>query len=361
MRLDVQGHPLHTRALSVTLLQRPDGKWDVQSYILDLRKRGFVPVAGDLQGAGIVHHMRLQGIVDPAMSRLETISAEQYNVAFEPSPMTGGEQCRDPIKAIELVAPASLDAGFSKRLSAAIGGPRGCSHLLTLAHLLGSTAAWAMERDRETHGQAPQRPAGQRVFRRDLIVDGFETPEADGTMALALQLADLHFAPSPPIARPMDRFAADQELRGVLTVEFPTFLLRQIDMAERRREAATFEKAEWNDLGTAVSGLIGLRFGFGITGELLQRLGDRAADRPLLDALLMVAPALIQCTAVLSDNWPAAFKASASLVGVGGLPDSCYMWRHEGVLTRTREAEGARMPVRAEAARALSGRIKQNG
>jgi hypothetical protein len=350
MRLDVQGHPIHTRAFAVTLRQGNDGKLDVQGYVLDLRKRGFVPVAGDLQGTGIIHHMMLDAVVDPASATIERIAAQQFNVAFEPSVetlgVTGGEQCRDPIKAIEAIAGAPLDAGFSRRLSAAIGGPRGCSHLLTLAHLLGSTAAWAIERDRTLHGAAPQRPTGQRMFRRDLIIDGFETPEANGTMALAIQLADLHFAPSAAVVRPMDRFAADQEIRGVLTIGFPTFELSQIAVAERRRDAATFDSSEWSDLDAAVAGLVGLRFGFGITAELLQRLGERAADRPLLDALLMVAPALIQCTAALSDSWPAAFKKSASLVGMGGLPDSCYMWRSDGALSRAREAEGGQPPRR---------------
>ncbi|HUI25597.1 MAG TPA: DUF2889 domain-containing protein [Candidatus Kryptonia bacterium] len=350
MRLDVQGHPIHTRTLSATLSQRADRKLDVHGYVLDLRKRGFVPVAGDLQGTGIIHHMLLDAVIDPATATIERIAAQQPKVAFEPSPeafgVTRGEQCRDPIAAIEAIAGAQLDSGFSRRLSAAIGGPRGCSHLLTLAHLLGSTAAWAIERDRALHGSAPQRPAGQRVFRRDLIIDGFETPEANGTMELAIQLADLHFAPSAAVVRPMDRFAADQEIRGVLTVEFPTFQLSRIAVAERRRDSATFDSAEWNDLDVAVAGLIGLRFGFGITAELLQRLDERAADRPLLDALLMVAPALIQCTAALSDSWPAAFKRSESLVGMGGLPDSCYMWRRDGALSRAREAEGGVPPRR---------------
>ena len=34
------------------------------AYVLDLRKRGFAPVGGDLQGTGIIHHMRLDGSID---------------------------------------------------------------------------------------------------------------------------------------------------------------------------------------------------------------------------------------------------------------------------------------------------------
>src|SRR3989442_9583161 len=110
VRLDVNGHPLHSRALSVTLVQRGDGQLDVDGSVLDLRKRGFVPVGGDLQASGIIHDMRLRAVVDPATLRLETIAAEQPTVAFEPSPATGGESCRDPIERVEALAGTTLDA-----------------------------------------------------------------------------------------------------------------------------------------------------------------------------------------------------------------------------------------------------------
>ena len=85
MRLEASGHPLHTRCLSIVVTARADGKLDVDGVVLDLRKRGFVPVAGDLQGAGIIHDMRLGGVVDPGRGCLERLGAEQRSVAFEPS------------------------------------------------------------------------------------------------------------------------------------------------------------------------------------------------------------------------------------------------------------------------------------
>src|SRR6058998_3917409 len=127
MRLEAHGHPLHTRALSIVLTARADGKLDVHGAVLDLRKRGFVPVAGDLQGPGIIHYMQLDGVVDPASGRLEHITARQPNVAFEPSALTKGESCRDPIARIEALAGACFDETYARRLSGEIGGPRGCS------------------------------------------------------------------------------------------------------------------------------------------------------------------------------------------------------------------------------------------
>ena len=77
MHLDLRGHPLHTRSLSVTLTRRADGRLDVRGELVDLRKRGFVPVAGELQPSGVVHHMLLDAIVDPATRRLDDIVARQ--------------------------------------------------------------------------------------------------------------------------------------------------------------------------------------------------------------------------------------------------------------------------------------------
>src|SRR5262249_36061246 len=85
MRFDAAGHPLPTRPLSIGAAARADDRLDVHGTVLDVRKRGFVPVAGDLQGAGIIHDMRLAATVDPATRILERIDAEQRSVAFEPS------------------------------------------------------------------------------------------------------------------------------------------------------------------------------------------------------------------------------------------------------------------------------------
>src|SRR5262249_54239976 len=129
-------------------------------------------------------------------------------------------------------------------------------------------------------------------------------------------------------------------------VDLSTFTLTGLTGAERRRGLDDLERAPWRSRDDALAALVGLSVGAGATAALMARLGVAPDDRPLLDALLMVPPALIQCSAALSEAWAHAYKASASLVGMGGLPDSCYMWRRDGVLTRAREAEGSAGPRR---------------
>ncbi len=336
MHIEARGHPLHTRALRVTLSSRED-KLEARAYLIDLRKRGFVPVGGDLQGPGIVHHMLLRAVVDPRAGVLESISAEQPAVAFESSPLSAGESCRDPIRLIESMAGAPLDGDFARRLNAVLGGPRGCSHILTLAQLLGSTAVWALEREaqRRRRGGRAWR-AGERVFARDVIVDGSE-PSA-GEMQLSVQLTDIHCAPAAPVARPLERLGQQLEVRLSGSVDMRGVVLGKVEGAERRRRLDDLE-APWVERTAALEGLEGTPLLRGITRVLLARFGEAPDDRPLLDALLMMAPAFVQCAAALSEPWAILFKESASVVAMGGFPDSCYMWRRGGALDRARSAE----------------------
>jgi hypothetical protein len=72
---------------------------------------------------------------------------------------------------------------------------------------------------------------------------------------------------------------------------------------------------------------------------LIERLGAVPDDRPLLDVLLNLAPAVIQCMAAMIEPWHLATRVSPSIVGMGGLPDSCFMWRRDGALSRARERD----------------------
>lgn len=336
MHLDAHGHPLHSRALSITLTQRDGARLDVAGSLLDLRKRGFVPVGGELQPSGIVHHMLLDGVVDPAARTLETLAARQPAVAFEASALTRGESCRDMGDRVGGLAGTPLDGNFARRLSEEIGGPRGCSHVLTLAQLLGSTAAWGLARDRELVGPAPSRPAGQRVFRRDVVVDGIEA--LDGTLLLALQLTDVHHAPTPEPCKPMDRFAGCLEVRALARFDMATFALDGLRIGERRRWGSDLD-APWRERDDVAATVGNLSLGRGVSANLFQRLGGAPVDQPILDALLMLAPALIQVFAALSDAWPALARESGWMVGMGGRADSCWMWRRGGALEAAKTPE----------------------
>jgi hypothetical protein len=279
--------------------------------------------------------MQLRAVVAPETARLESLAAAQPAVAFEPSALTQGESCRDPIGRIQALVGTPLDGGFAKRWLTEVGGPLGCSHILTLGQLLASTVAWALARDRASR-PGPRRE-GERVFRRDLVIDGYAV--AGGDLELSLQLTDLHFAPSPALARPIERLCEQLELRALALVAMRGMTLARIEAAERRRARAELTSTAWRDHGDAVAGLVGQRLASGVGGALVRRFGEQPELRPLLDLLLNLTPAAHQCMAAFSENWPALALTNPSRIGMGGIPDSCFMWRRGGALDRAREEE----------------------
>ena len=332
MPLSATGNPLHTRALSVTLAEGAAPEVSFAAYVLDLRKRGFAPVGGDLQGPGIIHHMRLNGRLDRATARVGAIDAEMPNVAFEASAATRGESCRDQIGRVAGLAGTEIDQGWSPALGAAIGGVRGCSHILTLAHLLGPSARWGLAEDARLHRGTPARRVGERIFRRDIALDGYEP--AMGELVFTLQLNDLHFAPAPALALPMDRYAGQREIVARATLTMQTLELTSLELRERWRTMADFREAEWSDRSADAASLVGTSLRAGITARILALFPDPQRDAPLRDALLQLAPGLIQCFAAL-DIWT-LFADDAAARQTGGQADSCWMWRTGGGLQTER-------------------------
>ena len=139
-------------------------------------------------------------------------------VAFEASAASEGESCRD--LAFRVGHPTALRSTAPGRaLGAEIGGPRGCSR----ARADDRTAARSDGRLGARRGRAPARsparPPGERIFRRDVTVDGHEL---SGDLYLTLQMNDLHFAPIAPGAAAGDRFAAQVEVRAAPASPWPT-------------------------------------------------------------------------------------------------------------------------------------------
>ena len=103
MRIDLDGEPIHTRSLSVTVGLRPDGLLEALGVLLDVRTRGFLPVGGSMQGMGIIHHMELGWTIEAAGRVVRQWHPAQPTVAFEATPETGHESCRDPMDRVTSV------------------------------------------------------------------------------------------------------------------------------------------------------------------------------------------------------------------------------------------------------------------
>ncbi len=341
MKLNVSGHPLHSRSLTIETRQREDARHALTAAVVDVRKCCFVPVAGMLQPSGIIHHMTLEGVIDPGSRVLEKLTGDQPTKAFEPTAITRGECCFDPVHRLEELSGETLDDRFVSRLGEVFGRDRGCSHLLALAQLAASTAVTALDWDDTQPAEHTDRRANERIFHRAVEIDGFER-EAERQMIVSVQLTDLHFRAAPAIAFPMDHFGAETEVRVLGRVELAKGLtLSQLQAFERRRDYDEIETAPWRDRSDELLPLLGQSVMSGLSRRLLELLGDRSEDRPLLDALLSFAPGFIQCIASLSERWPIDAKARPDLLGMQGRVGSCHMWREGGALHRVSQGEVA--------------------
>jgi hypothetical protein len=326
---DAPALPLHTRALTFEARADRDRAIELRGEVLDLRKRSLMPVPGSLQLPGVIHRMELDARVDTAERRITALATRQPVVPFEASERTGGESCRDSAPALLALSGARLDDDFLRKLSAAYGGPRGCTHLLTLARLLAGTAARVL--DGEAALGAPPRAAGERVFRRVLVIDGSELPGR--RLELAAQMSDVHLRPAAePAEGLLGTLASWTEARATALVDFATTTLHALRAEERTRTREALH-VPFRDRTAELAGLVGSPLMAGFGPALVQRFAGARADAPLLDLLLNLAPGYIQCVAAVTDLFlPGGGRGDAG--GLGARPDSCFMWRSGGALHR---------------------------
>ena len=351
MQFSVSGDPYHTRCLSVGVYQCGRDRVRFQGDIIDLRKAGFIPMMGDFQSAGIIHKMELSGEVAIGSRVLERISGAQPNVAFEPSAASRGECCRDPIDRIQALVGERLDADFARALSREMGGPLACSHILTLFQLIGSTLPHALDVERDAGFGPDRREDGERIFYRSLFVEGFGT---DAGLQLTSSLSDVHTVPVREVGQPMERLACHEEVRVLADVVLGSMSLSGIIAGERRRTIQDYADSRWTDRTADVGALEGASLMSGFAAQLFKRFGGRKGDRLLLDALLNLAPGLIQVLAALTDrserstantdaeNGKVPGVGTMVIAGMGGREGSCYMWRTESPLLQIRENSTAK-------------------
>jgi len=330
------GLPLHTRSLGVEAFAEPPGRVRFAGAIVDQRKVGFVPTGGDLQTAGTIHHMQLELELDLATREILRLDASQPTVAYEPSPATRGESCRDPVPRLQALVGQPIDRAFPKRLATVFGGPLGCSHLLTLAQLMGASAHRVL-----TDDPLRDRARGERIAKRALFLDGFE--RAEGALDVVIQLSEFRLCPDVRAESPLDRLASQHEVQVFATLEPSLSALARLDARERERSPDALD-ADWIPRSAEVAPLEGAPALGGLAPRVLRLFGERDEDAPLRDALLNLAPGIIQCLAAFSQRLLTAFRRDRNPrpipreLSVGGFPDSCYVWRAGGPMTLARAA-----------------------
>jgi hypothetical protein len=328
------GHPLHTRSISLDAFQETPERLRAVGTILDLRKCGFVPSGREVQSAGFIHHMHWRCVLDEH-GVIETLAVEQPHVAFEASPATAGECCRDPASRLQALVGSRFDAGFAKRLAGAFGGPLGCSHLVTLGQALGAFVPRVLA---SAERRASEREPGERVAKQNLMLDGFERA---GAIDLAIQASEYWLAPQRSVQGFIDRAARVLEARVLGEIALAGMQLRALSAAARERTPETGASAQWECRDALAAKLAGDSALRGMAGRVRALAAEQAtgdASALMTQTLLNFAPALIQCMAALTHRMPLMYERRSSgrgalsadeqsFAGSGGQIDSCFMWR----------------------------------
>ena len=320
--------------LEIELRQGPPGRLDIRAGILDLRKQGFIPAGSDLQTSGVIHDMEIRASIDSTSRVIEKFEPHQDVVAFEASAATSGESCRDVAGALRGLVGQTLDEGFARALSEMFGGPRGCSHLLTAAQFIGSSIPHALAWEAELVGTGEgKRQIGERLFKRSLFLDGLEI-DIGRTLDIAVQSNDIHTLPAEQVMNPTDRFLRQHEVQLLTRIDLESMGFSSLWGQERQRESGHLVADGWLDRTPELVALEGKPALRGLAAEVLALFGGSFPASPLRDALLFIAPGLIQCLAAnaqrLLESAAGSDPEAPMPSQVGGMPDSCYLWRSDG-------------------------------
>jgi hypothetical protein len=210
---------------------------------------------------------------------------------------------------------------------------------VTLAFFMDGALRAGLVRDRTRHPERLDRGEASTLFQRDLVADARE--RTDGRITVVLRQNDLDWNEAPPGVLAPERFARHHELDATLDIDLWPGSLLDVAGRERLRTAAEFAGVAWMDRCELLSRLRGLGLARGAAGEIAKRLGDAPEAVAWRDALLMLAPALVQCRAAHPDAWHDKVRTTPRHPGLTAIPDSCYMWRRGGALERIRQELGA--------------------
>jgi hypothetical protein len=319
--------PLHTRFISLRLTWGAAQSLVAEGRIVDLRKRGIVPLAGKLQGPGVVHDMAVRLQLDYPSLRIRTAEPSMSAFPFAPGPMTRGESCPDRLPNVQRLVGASLRDGYGATLTKQVGGPCGCFHVFTLLRLLGPTVEWAVDRERARRGdQSPTPAAGGPLFARSMIVDGMK---GEGlSLVLRGMLFDLHYPPGAdalPLEEELDEsFEATVEVAA----EIPSMAVAASSGRVRRSGPGIENVGAWEPVDR-VGGLAGRVMLKGYTAQVQALFAGIEGLDPLQHLLFVLAPTLMQCMPSLAEELELRPRRAES---PHAAVDSCHMWRADGPL-----------------------------
>jgi hypothetical protein len=233
-----------------------------------------------MQGMGIIHHMELGWLVDPAAGVVRRWTPAQPTVAFEARPRRRRMLPRPD-------RPPRVGDRPAARRDAARRAPRPHrrrARLLAPPHarpLHGCGRPRGLARqpppDEGTHrGAAAARLSPRHRLRRARARIG----RAGVSLVVGVRQSDLDWNACDAQALAPERFALHHELVARADVDLWPGSLVSITGGERRRTADEFATAAWTSRDALLAPLAGTPLARGAAGEIMRRLGDTEAATP---------------------------------------------------------------------------------
>ena len=104
--------PLHTRLISLRLSWADDETFLAEGRLMDVRKRAIVPLAGSIQGPGIIHDMAVRVWLGAADLKIRRVEPVMSAYPFAPSAQTRGESCPDRVADVQRLLGLRLPDGY---------------------------------------------------------------------------------------------------------------------------------------------------------------------------------------------------------------------------------------------------------
>ena len=123
---------VHNRRISCNGFVREDGLYDIEAEITDNKTYAFpTSFRGDVTPDMFVHHMKVRVTINP---ELEVVAAEALTVAGPYAICPTANDVFDSLVGL------TIGPGWRRRVTAAIGGRHGCTHITELMGTIGTIA-----------------------------------------------------------------------------------------------------------------------------------------------------------------------------------------------------------------------------
>ena len=129
---------IHNRGIDVTTYIADRNAVVVEGRLTDTRFKSTYYLSGEMRPPGTVHEM----LIRMRVAGLD-LTIEDIDVAMDTVPRA---ECRETLNSLAPLKGMQIKSGFTEKVKARVGGPKGCTHLVALVLAMAPAAvqgAWA--------------------------------------------------------------------------------------------------------------------------------------------------------------------------------------------------------------------------